>query len=218
MATVAELVSGDLDIARSVVSRIAASRGIEPPWPGLQAALPAWLAGQDVTSWGAEELGSMRERMLADAGDRKARGSWYTPHEVALPMSRLSLDLAIDRIVQPAEPHEILRVNAYDPACGCGVFLVDAARHLAARWVTLACGPLPDAALRPAVAMVLPDVMRRCIFGVDLDPVAAEIARAVLWLETGGTGPPGFMDRNVIAGNTLAGDEPPALTEKRGGV
>jgi hypothetical protein len=215
-ARVPEHETSDLDIARAVINSIASARSIKPPYPGMQVTLPAWLADQDVMCWGAVELGSMRERLLAGAGNRKAQGAWYTPDAVALPMSRLSLDLAIDRIIKPAQPHEILRVTAYDPACGCGVFLVAAARHLAARWVTLACGPLPAEALRAATAMVLPDVMRECVFGVDRDPVAVEISRAVLWLETGATEPFGFMDRNVTEGNSLAGDEPPALTEKHG--
>jgi hypothetical protein len=206
-----------LDIARSVISRIATRRGIKPPWPDPQVTLPDWLADEDMSGWGAEELGAMRERLLdAESGKRAAQGSWYTPAGVAMPMSRMSIDLAIDKIIKPQEPHEILRVTAYDPACGCGVYLVAAARHIASRWLGLVGADLSGQDRERGTAMLLPGVMRECVYGVDRDPVAIAIARAVLWLAIDGAEPVTFMDRNVIAGNTLNGDEPPALNARHG--
>jgi hypothetical protein len=207
----------DMDTARSVICRIATQRGLKPPWPDPQVTLPDWLACEDMGGWGAEELGAMRERLLdAESGRRAAQGSWYTPDGVALPLSRMSIDLAIDKIIKPREPHEVLRVTAYDPACGCGIYLVAAARHIASRWLGLIGADLSGRDRERGIAMLLPDVMRECVYGVDRDPVAVEIARAVLWLAVGGAEPVTFMDRNVITGNTLDGDEPPALTARHG--
>jgi hypothetical protein len=59
--------------------------------------------------------------------------------------------------------------------------------------------------------------MEQCVFGVDLDPVAVEIARAACWLEAGGTRPLGWMDDNIIAGDTLAGVLPKPLRDRLDG-
>ena len=49
-------------------------------------------------------------------------------------------------------------------------------------------------------------IARRCIFGLDLNPVAVELARLGLWIHTFVPGLPlGFLDHNLIAGNSLTG-------------
>ena len=64
------------------------------------------------------------------------------------------------------------------------------------------------------ISACLPWVIQECVFGVDIDPVSAELARIVLSDLTCGALSPDDLARNVIAGDTLAGDEPPALTER----
>jgi hypothetical protein len=57
-------------------------------------------------------------------------------------------------------------------------------------------------------------MMTECVYGIDTDPVAVDLARAVCWLETGGIWPITFMDANITAGDPLAGDSPKALEDR----
>ncbi|MGW4754357.1 hypothetical protein [Streptomyces chartreusis] len=51
---------------------------------------------------------------------------------------------------------------------------------------------------------------------MDIDPVAIDVAKTALWLEAGGRVRFTFMDRNVIVGNALDDEMPPAFSEQRG--
>ena len=65
---------------------------------------------------------------------------------------------------------------------------------------------------------MLPEVMTECVFGMDIDPVAVDLARAALWIEAGGEQHITFMDRNVVIVNPLSGPDaqPPKLAERLG--
>ncbi len=122
---------------------------------------------------GAEEhLGAVHESLLSG---RKEAGAFYTP---AFLVEHL-LDETLAPLLSPDE-----RVRVLDPACGTGAFLVPAARRIA-----------QDSGLPVAEAVA-------CVHGVDLDPVAVEIARFLLWLEAP-TVPRPVLDANVVVGNGL---------------
>jgi type II restriction/modification system DNA methylase subunit YeeA len=91
-----------------------------------------------------------------------------------------------------------------DPACGSGHFLLAAARRLAERWRQLRS---PDGAVTPqAYRHALREVVARCIFGVDRNPMAVELARTALWLEGFEEGRPlGFLDHHLQCGDALLG-------------
>lgn len=200
------------DVARALVNSIAESRGLPAPWPNTGAALPDWMDGEDVSGWGVAELGAFRERLLTSDA-RKSGGVWYTPPAVADFMVRFSLDPVIDRLTEAEDPLDALQVLAVDPACGAGVFLVSGARLIARRYAALIAKAEPADWM---VAQVMPEVMSECVFGVDIDPVAVDLAKSVLWLEIDGREPITFMDRNVIVGNVLDQDSPPKLEERLG--
>lgn len=205
--------------ARAAVNHIAAARGMPEPWPDTGADLPGWLRevvdSGEIRHWGVQKLGAMRER-LASEDQRAATGLFYTPDPVAQFMSRFSLDLALQQVVVPGDPGSVLQVLAVDPACGAGVFLVWAARRIATRYAAELAGVDETQVTEPMIRLVLPEVLPECVFGIDIDPVAVDLAKSVLWLETGGTQPITFMDRNVITGNALAGPNamPPKLEER----
>lgn len=205
--------------AHAAVNHIAAARGLPKPWPDSDVDLPAWLqeAVDDgrIADWGVQELGEMRER-LAAADQRAVTGMFYTPDPVAQFMSRFSLDAALKQVVEPGDPGSVLQVVALDPACGTGVFLVWAARKIATRYAAELAGISEPEVSEQMIRLVLPEVMGECVFGIDVDPVAVDLARSVLWLETSGTQEITFMDRNVITGNALAGPDtmPPKLEER----
>ena len=82
------------------------------------------------------------------------------------------------------------------------------ARHLA-RIRTGDEEPTP-AALRAA----LRDVVRHCIYGVDINPMAVELCKVALWMETLDPGKPlSFLDRNIQCGNSLIGATPQGLED-----
>lgn len=164
---------------------------------------------------GASELGTVYEELMAPA-DRRQRAAYYTPDTVAGFMSQFSVDVAM-RSLGP-EPWELLRILAIDPACGAGMFLESTAIQIADAYLTRAIGDPADQLthLRPKV---LPEVILSCIFGVDIDPVAADLSRITLSLLTGGQLTPDDLARHVVCDSVLDGPDhlPPAYIEAGGG-
>ena len=164
-----------------------------------------------------EELGSVYESLLeirprlsasgefeldsgARGNQRKTTGSYYTPDSLVETL----LDSALDPVLEKAEAQggadAILDLKVIDPACGSGHFLLGAARRMAERVAELRDPDSPDrqAALR--------DVVARCIHGVDRNPMAVELAKVALWIESVSPGQPlGFLDANIRCGDALLG-------------
>ncbi|RYM08566.1 Eco57I restriction-modification methylase domain-containing protein [Sphingobium cupriresistens] len=167
-----------------------------------------------------EELGSVYEGLLelvpvredegrtfsfaggaeARGNARKVSGSYYTPDSLV----QCLLDSALDPVLERAEAEggadAILELNVIDPACGSGHFLLGAARRMATRVAQLRNPDAPDynAAMR--------DVVRNCIHGVDRNPMAIELAKVALWIESVEPGKPlGFLDANIQCGDSLLG-------------
>ncbi len=188
------------------------------------------LAPIDYRNMGTEELGSVYESLLelvpevdlharrfgfvgltsegSTAGnDRKLTGSYYTPDSLVQELIRSALDPVIaQRLAQnPAQPVDaLLAIRVIDPACGSGHFLLAAARRLAEKLAALRA---PDGAVTPpAYRHALREVIGRCIFGVDRNPMAVELARTALWLEGFEEGRPlGFLDHHLQVGDALLG-------------
>jgi len=183
------------------------------------------LAPIDYRNMDTEELGSVYEGLLelhpridvlarrfelpeaAGGSDRKTSGSYYTPDSLVQELIRSALDPVIeDRVARnPAQPVEaLLSLRVVDPACGSGHFLLGAARRLAERVASLRS---VDGAVGPqAYRHALREVVSRCIFGVDRNPMAIELARTALWIEGFEEGRPlGFLDHHLQCGDALLG-------------
>ncbi|MFQ6671941.1 MAG: Eco57I restriction-modification methylase domain-containing protein, partial [Candidatus Tectimicrobiota bacterium] len=132
-------------------------------------------------------------RLKPDATRRRRRGSFYTPAYIVdtIVEATLGRSLAAARA-----PEDLLALKIADPACGTGHFLVGALHRLSARWAELTGRPAGPEGLRA--------VARACLYGVDVDPVAVELARASLMLEVGGDG---WTDLTgtIRCGNALLG-------------
>lgn len=213
LAAEAPDIEGHRQIMRLAVNRVAAARGLHTPWP---VDLPGDTADRvvklladvgDLAKWDAAELGALREQLLT-AEDRSAAGAWYTPPEVAEPLTRAALSEVADWYLNDS-PADVLDTSVLDPACGGAVFLVAAARLLAALYVGRLYRTHHPALL--TVQAVMADVMRACVYGIDTDPVAVDLAKSACWLETSGFTPITWLDDNIIVGNALDGDIPPAL-------
>ena len=108
--------------------------------------------------------------------------------------------------------NELLALTVCDPACGSGHFLVAAARRIAKRVAAVREGnPEPTLAVGPHA---LHEVIARCIYGVDLNPMAVELAKVSLWLEALEAGKAlSFLDAHVKCGNGLIGTTPALLRD-----
>lgn len=201
----------DLEVARTVINRIAAARGLPTPWSTATVDLPDWLASADVSTWGAVELGDMRLR-LADSRQRDKYGMVYTPPEIVGFQVRAALPLEnLDRLAA-GYPRPLEHITVHDPFTGCGIYLVNAARHLTDWALRLADAPSAvDDQVRHAVTA---QVFSECLYGSDLDETAIGIARSVCWLEIGGIRPITFMDDNIAVCDTFADQLPPALAKR----
>lgn len=188
------------------------------------------LAPVDYRNMGPEELGSVYESLLelvpeidiaaktfgfvgitsegSTAGNaRKTSGSYYTPDSLVQELIKSALEPVIQQRLQnnKANPTEaLLSIRVIDPACGSGHFLLAAARRLAQELAQLRA---EDGAVKPQdYRHALHEVISRCIFGVDRNPMALELARTALWLEGFEEGQPlSFLDHHLQCGDALLG-------------
>lgn len=190
----------------------------------------------DYKNLGAEELGGVYESLLAltpqisadgarftfaefAGNERKTSGSYYTPDSLVQCLLDSALDPVVERAIKSktgAEAEQaILALKVCDPAVGSGHFLVGAAHRLArhlARVRALAQGESEPSPFLYQHA--LRDVIGRCLYGVDVNPMAAELCRVSLWLEALEPGKPlSFLDHHIRVGNSLLGATPELIVQ-----
>ena len=191
------------------------------------------LRSVDYRNLGSEELGSVYESLLelnpdmqvearhfelrtAAGNERKTSGSYYTPDSLV----QCLLDSALDPVVETrlkgkkseAAEDAILSMTICDPACGSGHFLIAAAHRLARHLARVRTGdsePSPEDHQH-----ALRDVIGRCIYGVDINPMAVELCKVSLWIEAIEPGKPlSFLEHHIQCGNSLLGTTPRLLAE-----
>jgi hypothetical protein len=168
---------------------------------------------------GVEQLGAVYETLLdyrprrdsgrvsleTGSGRRKATGTFYTPQSIADCVVRRTLGpLASD-----AAPADILQLRVVDPAMGSGAFLVAACRYLASAYETalIRSGECHSSDIDEAErAAIRRTIAERCLYGVDLNPMAVQLARLSLWLATLAADKPlSFLDHRLQVGDSLLG-------------
>lgn len=118
---------------------------------------------------------------------RRKSGSHYTPRSLTAPIVETALKPHFLRLGDNAAPEAILGLRVLDPAMGSGAFLVEACRQLADALVltwqlhrsTPALAPDEDATIHARRL-----VAQRCLYGVDRNRMAVDLARVSLWLAT----------------------------------
>ncbi|MBD9667079.1 N-6 DNA methylase [Variovorax sp. VRV01] len=192
------------------------------------------LTPVDYRNMGPEELGSVYESLLelvpvidlparsfdfvgrteegSTAGNaRKLTGSYYTPDSLVQELIKSALNPLIEQrlAANPAKPIEaLLAIRVIDPACGSGHFLLAAARRLAEKLAQLrSLESGQEGTIKPQdYRHALREVVAHCIYGVDRNPMAIELARMALWLESYEEGRPlGFLDHHLQVGDALLG-------------
>jgi hypothetical protein len=152
---------------------------------------------------------------------RRSTGTHYTPPSLTEPIVQYALEPVVyhgPADGKPREewelkrPSELLELKVCDIAMGSAAFLVAACRYLAARlveaWELHPEEAPPDAGAdleeRNLTARRL--VAERCLYGVDVNPLAVEIAKVSLWLTTLRRDRPfTFLDHALCCGDSLLG-------------
>lgn len=159
---------------------------------------------------------------LGRGAGRKTSGSYYTPQ----PLVDFVVRRTLGPLVQGKSAEQILELKVVDPAMGSGAFLVGACLFLADAYARALRSEEANSAASDTEADTMPDlpageedelseeatrlyrrlVAERCLYGVDLNPMAVELAKVSLWLTTlAGDKPLTFLDANLRCGNSLIG-------------
>ncbi len=174
-----------------------------------------------------EELGSVYESLLefhpaidavaagrpvfsfVSGSERKTTGSYYTPPELVGELVKSALEPVLAERLAPCRTAEdkrraILGIRVCDPACGSGHFLLAAARRLGKELARAASGddePAPE-----RVREATREVISHSIYGVDRNPLAVDLCRVALWLESHTEDRPlTFLDHRIRCGDSLVG-------------
>ncbi len=206
---------------------------------GVETWLPLAQKGKAKTLAERRQPGDLY--LTNDKGERKATGSYYTPDYIVeyIVAHTLGPLVAAARERAQAGPAnetaarfvaEILRLNVLDPAMGSGHFLVEATNYLARALATDERVTVPGAPVPGTPAPDTPDtdllywkrrVVEACIYGVDKNPMAVELAKLSLWLKTAAADKPlTFLDHHLRHGDSLIGawladlERPPAAAAR----
>jgi hypothetical protein len=185
----------------------------------------------DYRDLGVEQLGAVYESVLdyepawtpdsnppvqlqRSGRERKATGTFYTPKSLTEYLVRRTLH----PLIRNATPEAVLSLRILDPAMGSGAFLVAACRYLSRAY---------EAALVNSGACAATDVSdvdratfrrmvaQRCLFGVDRNPMAVQLARLSLWLATlAADRPLTFLDHHLRIGDSVVGATPADLARR----
>ncbi len=192
----------------------------------------------DYRNLGVRELGSVYESLLelhpqvnteagtfllsgASGSERKTTGSYYTNADLVDTLLDSALDPVIAQTLETARRQAaekqtdyvalaialLLALKICDPACGSGHFLIAAAHRIARQVALLRSGgdePTPQ-----VYRQALREVIAHCIYGVDINPMAVELCKINLWMESLEPGKPlSFLDAHVQCGDSLVGVSP----------
>ena len=152
---------------------------------------------------------SANAMIFQPSDERRRSGSHYTPRSFTEPVVRKTLKPILDQLGPHPRPEQILALKICDPAMGSGAFLVEVCRQLAealvAAWYYHDCVPLlpPD---EDELLHARRLIAQHCLYGVDKNPMAVDLAKLSLWLVTLAKDHPfTFVDHSLRCGDSLVG-------------
>lgn len=156
---------------------------------------------------------------LQPGEERRKSGSHYTPRTLTGPIVETTLRPVLEALGERPTPAQILSLKICDPAMGSGAFLVETCRQLGAHLVRAwelnnATPPIPPDEEPLLHARRL--VAQRCLYGVDKNPFAVDLAKLSLWLVTLAKDHPfTFLDHALKHGDSLVGLSKAQIAEFR---
>jgi len=164
--------------------------------------------------------------LTTDSGERKATGSYYTPEYVVEYIVENTLEPLVDDCreaalekrgsyagLAQAFADEVFELKILDPAMGSGHFLTSAIDYLAREIIDAQEKQAAQQGINTVdeehdINWARRQVAQRCIYGVDLNPLAVELAKVSLWLRTlAAEQPLAFLDHHLKTGNSLVGSD-----------
>lgn len=161
--------------------------------------------------------------VVNDDGERKASGAYYTPDYVVMHMVservaprlediRANLDA---RHIEPGTQRYldeffdgVKDLNIVDPAMGSGHFLTNTVNYLTDVVMDEVRKVDEEEALEIEEEQIRREIAKECIYGVDLNEMAVELAKLSMWLETlAADRPLAFLDHRLKTGNSLVGSD-----------
>jgi hypothetical protein len=141
--------------------------------------------------------------------ERRRTGSHYTPRTLTGPIVANALEPVLQRLGPDPRPDAILALKLCDPAMGSAAFLVEAMRQLAKLLVDAWAKhgyPARIPADETPVLFASRLIAQRCLYGVDKNPMAVDLAKLSLWLATLAKDHAfSFLDHNFRHGDSLVG-------------
>lgn len=155
---------------------------------------------------------------LDDRGmERKETGSYYTDPGLIDELIQSALDPVVEERVSDDAPAEIqeqqlLGITVCDPACGSGAFLIAANNFLGQRLAEIRSDSMyPN---ERTIRQSRRSIVQHCIYGVDLNPMAVELAKVSLWINSAVENKPlSFLDHRIKQGNSLLGTTPELIDQ-----
>jgi hypothetical protein len=194
----------DRDLPARVGNGVRAAASIEELHSALAPVVDA-AASPDLLPAGA--------MVLQPSGERRKSGSHYTPRALTEPIVRTTLAPVLAALRgedgKPPTPEQILELKVCDPAMGSAAFLVEACRQLAdaltESWAIHGGRPVMPAD-EDELILAMRLVAQRCLYGLDRNPVAVDLAKMSLWLATLARDHPlTFLDHALRYGDALVG-------------
>jgi hypothetical protein len=147
--------------------------------------------------------------LLQPSDERRRSGSHYTPRSLTQPIVAKTLEPILARLGPEARPDQILDLKICDPAMGSGAFLVEVCRQLGKRledaWTHHTQAPRVTAQ-DDLTTLARRMVAQRCVYGVDRNDMAVDLAKLSLWLATLAKDHPfTFLDHALRHGDSLVG-------------
>jgi len=141
--------------------------------------------------------------LKTEDNERRATGSYYTPENIVRSIVESTVEKKIKDLVDEDVPDEenrqaILTIDVLDPAMGSGHFLVEAIDKISSYLIKYS--------EEKTLNEVKREVARKCVYGVDLNPLATELAKVSIWLNTISEEKPlSFLDHHLKTGDSLIG-------------
>lgn len=148
--------------------------------------------------------------LVNEKGERQATGSYYTPDYIVKYIVEQTLDPVLRALVDKMpdgkdKVNAVLGMKVLDPSMGSAHFLVEATEYIA-RFLVALNAQREDTTQEADLAYWKRRVVQSCIYGVDLNPLAVELAKLSLWLSTVAKDRPlSFLDHHLRTGNAVIG-------------